>query len=708
MKTFLFKKRNFRHIFGIGAMVCATLFLGCEKDDEPENPDKPGNPNVENPVDVVMKNASVSGVVRDTDGNFLEGVTVSTGTRTTITNVAGLFLFQEVGTVDSRSVIRFEKEGYFPITRSGANKTEINMEVVLHSKGNSDISARTNFDASSAKTLSVGNMKVNVPASSIVKKDGTSYSGSVNADMLYLDPNNEDFNELMPGGDLAAVRTDNSTAQLISYGMTEVSLTDNAGNPLQLAEGAKSEMTFPIPAGMESNPPATIPLWYFNENTGLWVEEGTATLQGNVYVGAVEHFSWHNLDYPEDRVTIKGVVKDCNSQPLANVKVTVDQTSDITNSRGEYSVYVPANTPVTVTVLSKDYQNYSPEVSYPVAGTPGGQTVTQNVNLPCTPKVKGRLINSCGEIAAAYVWLEYTQNGKKQESQRVWVNTLGDFEIRVLSTVTGQATVWAEALDGTKVSKTVTLTGDDLLNVSIEFCMDISESSLTVTPENGTPILVPIDWANTISIVSDEGLSIVNGTMSFMLFIEDYSKDRNSFDNVTVAIISSSLLFSTEKAHVDVISQTDERIKLSISGIGECVDMTTFATVTGSIGGIIDAPITMIISSDDNRNVTDWSKVGLPATFPTLPTPIDLVISMTAPFNVKNLYYKNKTESDYNEIKAILTAGGLGNGFEEITENGETSISYMAGDYIVVVIYDPNGAYNDDEGDYTLMVSIMY
>lgn len=69
-------------------------------------------------------------------------------------------------------------------------------------------------------------------------------------------------------------------------------------------------MTFPIPETMRDNPPPTIPLWYFDDESGLWVEEGIATLQGDVYVGEVGHFSWHNLDVPAERVSISGKVTD--------------------------------------------------------------------------------------------------------------------------------------------------------------------------------------------------------------------------------------------------------------------------------------------------------------------------------------------------------------------------------------------------------------
>ena len=241
----------------------------------------PPGPNLP-PVDAVMRDMALSGVVRNTGGEPVEGVGVSTGTLTATTDEAGFFAFTRAATVNGRTVIRFEKDGYFPITRSSVEEDEMMIEIVMQVRGNTDVSLRTSFSASESRTLSVGDMKMEVPASSVVRADGSAYSGSVNADMFYLDPNNGNFNELMPGGDLAAIRSNSSEAQLISYGMTEVRLADESGNPLQLKDGAASRLTFPIPAGMESNPPAVIPLWYFDEERGLWIEEGTATLQGNV------------------------------------------------------------------------------------------------------------------------------------------------------------------------------------------------------------------------------------------------------------------------------------------------------------------------------------------------------------------------------------------------------------------------------------------
>ena len=322
-----------------------------------------------------MQNVSLSGKVLDTYGSPLAGVRVTTGELNAVTASDGTFSFKQAKVVDSRAIIKFDKTGYFPLTRSGVKANEMFIEAILYPKGNSNISLQTTFDASSDKTLNINGMKVDLSALSIVSANGEVYNGSINADMLYLEPNNENFAGMMPGGDLAGRRSDNSSTQLISYGMANVILTDNSGNPLQVKSGVPADITFPIPAGMESNPPATMPLWSFNEEKGIWIEEGTATLQGNVYKGKATHFSWVNCDYQGGVVNIKGKVT-CNNQPVERVKIRSGQTSIFTDSKGNYSGLVPANTSVKLIV---EYNNNT--VSHDISGNSAGSTVTQNFEM---------------------------------------------------------------------------------------------------------------------------------------------------------------------------------------------------------------------------------------------------------------------------------------------------------------------------------------
>ncbi|MDR0742762.1 MAG: carboxypeptidase-like regulatory domain-containing protein [Tannerella sp.] len=296
------------------------------------------------------------------------------------TGADGAFVLNHAMTINGRTVVRFEKQGYFPLTRSGIFADEMHLDVLMQAKGNSGNSVATSFAADRTATLSAGGMKVDIPASSLTADDGKAYTGSVNADMFYLDPNSTGFASLMPGGDLAGISVGNGEAQLISYGMTAVLLTDNAGRALQLKKDAAAELTFPIPVGMDDNPPAEIPLWSFDEERGVWIEEGRATRQGNVYTGTAKHFSWINLDAPADRVTISGRLTDCNGDPVQRAKVTVGQVATSSDSRGDYSAFVPANTPVVVRV---EGSGFSDGVEHAISAQRGGTTVTQDFSLPC-------------------------------------------------------------------------------------------------------------------------------------------------------------------------------------------------------------------------------------------------------------------------------------------------------------------------------------
>ena len=388
------KKFKFQLIPFSAILIIGILFATC-KQDKDDNGNNSGD----------MQSVNLQGLVKDASGNPLGGVNVVTGSLSATTDSDGKFTFSKVEVVNKRAVIQFEKGGYFTLTRSNVKRSDMFIDAVLYRYGNSDISSQTTFSAASETTLAVGNMKVALPASSLVKADGSAYTGTVTANMLYLDPNNENFTDMMPGGDLLALNATGSEVILISYGMTNVVLTDSDGKPLQLKSGSAAETTFPIPGGMK-NTPATIPLWHFDDDKGIWTESGVATKEGDVYVGTVSHFSWCNLDYPARQVTIKVTVKappcpTCDTVPVPWVKVTISEQgpggiigdpgpgkqTGRTGPDGEVDVPIPGGGGVWVWVTCKDYDygdDFPCEPENPISVPPGGPGVSIpiTVNLP--------------------------------------------------------------------------------------------------------------------------------------------------------------------------------------------------------------------------------------------------------------------------------------------------------------------------------------
>jgi hypothetical protein len=369
------RKFNLRNVVAIAICLTGiTIFSGCTKND-------PNDPN--NPPATVMQSAKVSGTVLDISGNPLSGVSVSTGTENATTGGDGTFTFSKAGTVNDRAVFKLEKAGYFPLTRSALIDSigEIAMQAMMYRKGTtSGVSLQTDFDAGSAQTLLVGGMSVSLPAGSVVKADGSAYSGTVHADILYLAPDNANASLLMPGGDLITGTAKNSADMLLPYGITDVELTDGAGNPLEVKKDAGVEIAFPVPAGATD---ASISHWTFNEGYGVWVEEGTLTKQGNVYKGAVNHFTTHGSGNKRKYVTVQTEVLACD-KPKGGVPVTVTANvgfdaalaplipllqnfKGITNSAGYCSFRIPNN--------DIKYAD-----SYTVTATYNGKTQSQNLS----------------------------------------------------------------------------------------------------------------------------------------------------------------------------------------------------------------------------------------------------------------------------------------------------------------------------------------
>jgi hypothetical protein len=149
-------------------------------------------------------------------------------------------------------------------------------------------------------------------------------------------------------------------------------------------------------------------LWYVDEATGLWKEEGTATKQGNTYVGTVKHFSFWNCDIGIPAVTLTATLKTTDGQPLVHawVVITADKygsASGYTDSLGQVKGLVPANSSLVLQVKDNCGSSiYSKNIGpYNEAVDVGVITVSPTASSIVT--VKGK-ISTCigGAITKGY------------------------------------------------------------------------------------------------------------------------------------------------------------------------------------------------------------------------------------------------------------------------------------------------------------------
>lgn len=251
--------------------------------------------NTNRPEEAPHTSTPISGKIYDKNGNVLSGATVLSGDNQATTDSSGHFDINVDTIIGNRYVLRIKKDGYFDRIYSKMVRDTMDYPIQLIKKEPSKFVTLKKFNANEGVIIEVNGATVTIPESSLAKNDGSDYNGTVDISVVYLSPTESPAMEpLMPGADLMAIANDGDTVPLISYGMVNVEMSDEDGNPLQLKDGCEAYLKYPAPKGFTSHD--TIPLWYFNEESGLWVEEGYTTRQGDEYVGSVRHFTWWNCD----------------------------------------------------------------------------------------------------------------------------------------------------------------------------------------------------------------------------------------------------------------------------------------------------------------------------------------------------------------------------------------------------------------------------
>ena len=207
-----------------------------------------------------------------------------------------------------------------------------------------------------------GQTIVSLAPNAMTTEDGEAYSGWAVASAAVLDPSRDP--SVMPG-DFRAWDADSQTAAPIeSYGAVNVALESDTGAPLQLSGADLAQVSIPLASGRppQDAPPA-MPLYYWSEELGYWIEEGTARLAevspGNwVYVGTVGHFSTWNADTIYESVSVNGCVVDGNDNPVSYAKLKsrgIDYTGTsaaAADKDGQFEIAVRPNSDVELMAAS--------------------------------------------------------------------------------------------------------------------------------------------------------------------------------------------------------------------------------------------------------------------------------------------------------------------------------------------------------------------
>lgn len=252
-------------------------------------------------------------------GAPVANATVSSGTQSVATDAQGQATLNGVGTGE-RVVVRARAaahaDGLETVSVTSSSTASLAIQVL-------PIGTQQTLAAASGGTVTVpgSSAQVTLPANGFVVDGGGAYTGPVTVTLTPIDPTQNVA--AMPGEYLAS--TPSGTAMMESFGALSVQLTGASGEKLNLASGQTA--TVRIPAASRATLPATIPLFYFNETTGLWVQEGNSTLTSGAqpyYEGTVSHFSVWNADQIAATVHYLSCVKDAAGNPVAGVRLLSD------------------------------------------------------------------------------------------------------------------------------------------------------------------------------------------------------------------------------------------------------------------------------------------------------------------------------------------------------------------------------------------------
>ncbi len=552
----------------LSLMLGITLLFTSCKSDETDNPTPQQQQEFSENFGSSV-NRDFMGKIVDESNLPINGVLVSIGGNSYTTDVNGIFIIDNASVHEKFAYITAKKTGYLMGSRSlvptdGVNKVKI-MLLAENLAGT--------VASGSDSEVSLANGTIVKFDGSFVDENGNDYSGSVDVFVHHLASSDSDINSKMPGM-LYAQNENNDERMLETYGMINVELR-GGGSKLNIAEGHKAIIELPIDVS-QANAPNTIDLWHFDEVKGYWIQDGSATKQGNKYVGEVSHFSWWNCDAPFPTVTLCLNITDNANVPLANIRVdlstnTISPRVGFTDGNGNVCGLIPSNEVLNVTIY--DICN---NAIYTTTIGPFSADTNESISLSGgageSVVVSGNLLDcSNANVVNGYVLFEYGN------SQVVTLVTNGLFEFSTL-VCSGNNAFTIEGIDISNAEssgilyQTFTVPTTDLGNVFA--CGSTISEYISYQINNEAPQAFFNPGAN------------VSGS-----YISMYEEANNGYitiqGNSPIVGVYNTPDFDLSGIDVDYNVATDIQFTLSnVGAVGEYIDLTFVGTYTSTDGNV--------------------------------------------------------------------------------------------------------------------------
>ncbi len=224
--------------------------------------------------------------------------------------------------------------------------------------------------------------EVDIPANALQRGDGMDPQNGARVFLIPFDPTADQSSFVLAGGSafpgtMEASETGGGATDLSSLGAMAVEFYDGDGEPINLAPGQSAQIRIPVPESLRADAPATIPLWWFDVEAGLWREEGTAALSADrtFYGGSVDHFTNWNADIPTETASVIGEVQWADGTSVPGAWLNISglgygyQTHAVANTSGVFGARARRGFSISIEVVVGSYRERLPAIPIPDAAT---------------------------------------------------------------------------------------------------------------------------------------------------------------------------------------------------------------------------------------------------------------------------------------------------------------------------------------------------
>lgn len=292
-------------------------------------------------------------------GKPLVGVEVTLNGCTTHSDSDGHYELPNIK-VDDMATVTFRLDGYYPnsvitaIKQYSTDTKSLSPNYLEATLDKYDIS--WSFDSNE---ITQG-AHLLIPSSSFKNlANEESFRGTVHASLAYEDESSSKTRDTFPGT-FSGMSKDGVIAPFLAYRFMVLELKDSKGNQLELSN--KATLRFPNVTDTEEQ---YIPLWYYDYDQGLWIEEGYAAKQADgSYEGSILHAGTWALSQPiEETLGIyRGKLIDIENNLLKDTRVFAVGKNWIsmdlsTDQDGIFELYVIPDNEFTLKVYDFKNQN---------------------------------------------------------------------------------------------------------------------------------------------------------------------------------------------------------------------------------------------------------------------------------------------------------------------------------------------------------------